>query len=212
MKALKIILALVYVILITLLFLFSCKGCQKGNSKDMENDEEETEIIDEREDSIVDEEEEPEIEEEEPIIEEQEPIEVTDSINEEDQEIIDEANDIGETGDLKITLLWDYKADMDLHVLEPSGFHIYHAKKNSPSGGHLDIDNISGGTNSAENIYWQNPPSGSYRVFVRYYSPAGPMPSDCKVVVQQLNREPKVYDLHFSRYKEDIYIPDVLVN
>lgn len=205
MKSLKIILGLVYVILIALLFLFSCKGCKKDNTN--LDDEDITETVKETPD--IDDI--PNIEENDPDIDNTDPVEVTDNISEEEQQIIDDANEIGESGDLKITLLWEYAADMDLHILEPGGFHIYHAAKQSPTGGMLDHDNIPGGPGSAENVYWVTPPAGTYRIFVRYYSSSGPLPGNCKVVVQQRDKEPRIYDLHFTQPKEDIYIPDVVV-
>lgn len=179
MKALKIILGAVYVVLIILLFLFSCKGCHKE-----EPAKEEEEVTD----TIQPQEPEPDPEPEpQPA----------------DQEIIDEADSHGEKGDLKITLLWDYQADMDLHVIEPDGTHIYFNHARSISGGYLDVDNTHGGPGAGENIYWDNPPSGIYQVYVHYYSASGPVPSECKVVVQQRGREPVVYPVQFTAPRQE---------
>ena len=44
--------------------------------------------------------------------------------------------------DLTVTLTWDGLGDVDLHIDEPSGNHIYH--KNREGDGYLDIDNTKG--------------------------------------------------------------------
>lgn len=82
----------------------------------------------------------------------------------------EEARQIGGSGDLKITLLWDYYADMDLHVKQPNNQTIYYSSpRDNATGGFLDVDNRTGGNNAAENIYWNNPPSGDYSVSLHYY-------------------------------------------
>jgi uncharacterized protein YfaP (DUF2135 family) len=81
--------------------------------------------------------------------------------------------EIGGTGDLKITLLWDFFADIDLHVTEPDGTHLYFDHKRNPiSSGFLDVDNRMGGVDAAENIFWQHAPRGRYTVRLHYFSPS----------------------------------------
>lgn len=73
-------------------------------------------------------------------------------------------------GELKATMSWGFYADMDLHAIEPSGEHLYFYHKNAAmSDGFLDRDNRNGGKNAMENIYWQNPPDGTYYFFINYY-------------------------------------------
>lgn len=73
-------------------------------------------------------------------------------------------------GELKATMSWGFYADMDLHAIEPSGEHLFFQHKNSTmSDGFLDRDNRNGGKNAMENIYWQNPPKGTYYFFINYY-------------------------------------------
>ena len=40
-----------------------------------------------------------------------------------------EAEAVGESGDLKVTLLWDFPGDIDLHVVQPNGRQIYYQHK-----------------------------------------------------------------------------------
>lgn len=46
------------------------------------------------------------------------------------------------TGDLCCRLAWDYIDDLDFHMIEPNGFHLYFMNKRqtSPNGGVLDLD------------------------------------------------------------------------
>jgi len=85
--------------------------------------------------------------------------------------IIKEAKKIGQSGDLKITLQWDFPGDIDLHVKEPSGNEIYYNNKSDRNGVQvLDVDNTRGGRGAAENAYWRNPDKGKYQVRLHYYS------------------------------------------
>jgi len=80
------------------------------------------------------------------------------------------------TGNLQVTLVWVTPGDMDLHVVTPTGNHIYWSNK-GPSAttdfGELDVDDISG--TGPENIFWDaayTPPSGNYDVCVVPYGVA----------------------------------------
>lgn len=92
------------------------------------------------------------------------------------------------TGDIQVTLLFTGDADLDLHVVDPSGFDIFFAKPLSPTGGKLDRDQIPGcdappGTR-VENVFWPQggSPSGSYQAYVLNYYGCG-------------NTEPATYQL-----------------
>jgi hypothetical protein len=81
-------------------------------------------------------------------------------------------------GDPQFTLIWDSRADLDLHVLEPplpgrEPAHIYWESRNGNQGGELDVDDVDGF--GPENVYWvqgQGPP-GEYRWYVHYYGGLG---------------------------------------
>ncbi|WP_169974188.1 YfaP family protein [Tautonia rosea] len=86
-------------------------------------------------------------------------------------------------GDPQFTLIWDTAADIDLHVVEPGGSHIYWASRQGKKGGELDVDDTDGF--GPENVYWLDPeaqhsekvkglgPSGVYHWYVHYYGPPG---------------------------------------
>jgi hypothetical protein len=78
-------------------------------------------------------------------------------------------------GTVQFSLSWENKSDLDLHVIDPSGYHIFFGNIRSPSGGELDIDrNVSllEATNKPiEHIVWpeDSGPEGDYRVAVHLY-------------------------------------------
>jgi hypothetical protein len=102
-------------------------------------------------------------------------------------------------GDPQFTLLWDSKADIDIHVIEPGGKEIFWNDPKGRQGGELDVDNVEGF--GPENIYWlhQNAdgskdlgpgPPGEYRWFVHYYGGNGGVaaPTRWKVRVKHEGR------------------------
>jgi hypothetical protein len=82
------------------------------------------------------------------------------------------------TGDVQVTLSWDADSDTDLHVVAPGGDEIYYARRQSSSGGELDLDSNAGCTIDGirnENITWPvgRAPRGQYIVRVDYWSACG---------------------------------------
>lgn len=75
--------------------------------------------------------------------------------------------------DVRVSLVWDNRNDLDLHVTTPSGEVIFFSHKQSACGGVLDVDrNVRGETDTpVENVRWARgtAPAGSYRVKVRNY-------------------------------------------
>jgi len=75
-------------------------------------------------------------------------------------------------GAVQISLMWDNWNDLDLHVITPSGEHVYHDNRKSSCGGELDIDMNFKPTSKSpvENIVWtRTPPPGVYRIGVSHY-------------------------------------------
>ncbi len=75
--------------------------------------------------------------------------------------------------DIRASLLWNNRNDLDLHVIPPSGEKVYFGHKRSACGGWLDVDrNVMGDTDKpVENVQWSRgtAPKGRYRVRVNNY-------------------------------------------
>ena len=122
-------------------------------------------------------------------------------------DVVRTAEKVGNNGTLKVTLLWNFEGDIDLHVKQPNNKEIYYDHKNDAStGGALDVDNQNGGNGSAENIYWARPPKGEYTIQLVYYQQSkstGVVGSGiCKVVVFQEGKAPQTYTTEMSEVKE----------
>jgi hypothetical protein len=79
------------------------------------------------------------------------------------------------SGDVRISLMWNNRNDLDLHVVDPNGEEINYQHRRSRSGGVLDIDMNAGAPLRApavENVFWpvNGAPRGTYKVYVNFYS------------------------------------------
>jgi Ca-activated chloride channel family protein len=76
-------------------------------------------------------------------------------------------------GDIRISLMWNNRNDLDLHVVTPMGEEINFNNPRDSYGGFLDADrNLYGETLKAvENIFWPDnaAPRGNYRVYIQNY-------------------------------------------
>ncbi len=77
------------------------------------------------------------------------------------------------TGEITVSMLWSTADDLDLHVITPSGAEIYFSNKTA-DGGTLDVDRQASSSNIVaspiENIYFDSPQAGTYKVFIVNYS------------------------------------------
>ena len=75
--------------------------------------------------------------------------------------------------DIRVSLLWNTRDDLDLHVIAPSGEEISYSHKQSRCGGTLDVDrNVRGeDPKPVENVRWMRgqAPSGRYQVIVQNF-------------------------------------------
>ncbi len=89
---------------------------------------------------------------------------------------VERAGGLYEGVDIRVSLIWHNTNDLDLHVITPSGFHIYYPSENkkAPCGGFLDVDmNVHGETTKpVENIRWEKGRArkGHYKVYVQNYA------------------------------------------
>lgn len=90
---------------------------------------------------------------------------------------VEGAGGMYENVDIRASLMWNNRNDLDLHIMTPGGFHIFYAQKRAPCGGFLDVDmNVTGETTKpVENIRWEKSkaPEGHYQVSVQCYATHG---------------------------------------
>jgi hypothetical protein len=89
-----------------------------------------------------------------------------------------DAEKVVEGGDITVTLTWGHATDVDLHVFEPNGNHVYYSSKQGTYG-RLDVDNQDG--YGPEHYYSEQNATGQYIIAVNYFS--GLVPETAYVVI-----------------------------
>ncbi len=102
------------------------------------------------------------------------------------------------TGDVQVSLSWSTAADVDLHVVDPSGAEIYFAQPQAQSGGVLDLDSNAGcaaDETRNENVTWPvgGAPVGTYRVLVDYWSNCEVAETPYVVTVRLKGQSPQTF-------------------
>ncbi|MGH7789295.1 MAG: YfaP family protein [Candidatus Binatia bacterium] len=105
-----------------------------------------------------------------------------------------EVTEVG-IGDLQISVSWDSVADVDLHVIEPSGEEVYFANTPSMSGGRLDLDARCFSDIGNENISWpvDQAPSGHYVVRAAYFKSCEAAETNYVVTVRRRNQPAETF-------------------
>ncbi len=86
------------------------------------------------------------------------------------------------SGPLTVTMSWGGQPDVDLHIYEPSGQHVYYAAPHGTSG-YLDYDDISGfGPEHYYVVDCDRLLTGQYRVALNYFRGSGP--ETARVLIQ----------------------------
>ncbi|MBL8021750.1 MAG: hypothetical protein JNM27_18905 [Leptospirales bacterium] len=99
--------------------------------------------------------------------------------------------------DVRASLIWNNRNDLDLHVICPSREEIFYGHKQSVCGGWLDVDmNVQGETTKpVENVRWSRgtAPHGRYKVIVQNFRfHDSPAPTDYRVEIE-VNGEVKQF-------------------
>lgn len=79
-----------------------------------------------------------------------------------------------ENNEIRCSLIWENRTDLDLHCITPSGAHMYFGTKRA-NNGWLDVDMNAGGRTSdtpVENIRWNtgDAPNGHYKFYVNNFN------------------------------------------
>lgn len=88
---------------------------------------------------------------------------------------------VASSGIITVTLTWGTEPDVDLHVFEPNGTHVYYANLFGPSG-YLDVDDVTSFGPEHYFISCNTLETGQYAVGINYYS--GGAPENALVQVQ----------------------------
>ena len=87
---------------------------------------------------------------------------------------VEAAGGLYEGVDIRASLIWNNRNDLDLHIITPKKEEIYYAHKRSNCGGWLDVDmNVRGETTKpVENVRWKKGEAkpGQYSVIVQNYA------------------------------------------
>lgn len=87
---------------------------------------------------------------------------------------VEEAGGRYENNEIRASLIWDGRTDLDLHCVTPYGEHIMYSNKNGNCGGFLDLDMNGLDRNSdtpVENMRWKlDAPQGRYKFYVHNFS------------------------------------------
>jgi hypothetical protein len=86
-------------------------------------------------------------------------------------------------GDLQATLTWNTTADIDLHLIEPNGAHLFYLFRNGTTA-ILDFDDLNGF--GPENIFVGagGAAAGTYQIYIVHYGGAAPTTSTISVTLR----------------------------
>lgn len=107
------------------------------------------------------------------------------------------------SGDVQVSVAWNSKADLDLHVVDPMGYEVYWGARSSQSGGELDLDsNAACGTDQPrnENTVWPigQAPTGPYTVRLDHWDACGAEQTDWVATIWVKGRDPQVFSGTFT--------------
>lgn len=99
---------------------------------------------------------------------------------------------LGQSGIITVTLTWGDQPDVDLHVFEPVGAHVYYANRQGVIG-FLDVDDVTSfGPEhyfaSCTNLTQSPNGLGTYRVGVNYFRGTGPETAHVNIKVPGTDR------------------------
>lgn len=100
------------------------------------------------------------------------------------------------TGDLQVTLTWNTATDIDLHVIEPNGNHVFYAVRQGATS-RLDVDDTNGF--GPENIFVGagGAAAGVYQFYIVHFS--GSIPTTSTIAFNLRPGTPSAQTLLFSR-------------
>ena len=95
-------------------------------------------------------------------------------------------------GVITITLTWGDEPDVDLHVFEPDGTHVFYAAKNGISG-FLDVDDVTSYGPEHYFVSCATLRAGIYTIGVNYYNGSAPETANVQIQAGLLSRNFSVH-------------------
>jgi hypothetical protein len=86
------------------------------------------------------------------------------------------------SGALRTTLTWNTTADIDLHVIEPSGAHVFYASRSGPTST-LDVDDVNGFGPENNFVATGRAVAGTYQIYIDHFAGASPTTSTITVTI-----------------------------
>lgn len=130
------------------------------------------------------------------------------------RERVTKAGGIYDNVDIRASLVWHNRNDLDLHMTTPAGEEIYFGKKQSSCGGKLDVDrNVRGETTQpVENIRWEKGRAkpGRYTVSVNTFAFHGFSQGETPFKVEVVNGpEVKYYEMKAAAKGETVDVCNI---
>ena len=94
---------------------------------------------------------------------------------------------VAQDGIITVTLRWGDQPDVDLHVYEPNGMHVYYQSLVGVSG-YLELDVVTGSGPEHYYVACGSVEEGVYSVGVNYYNGTGPETASVQIVAGNLVR------------------------
>lgn len=110
---------------------------------------------------------------------------------------ISQPTQTAETGIITVTLEWGSQPDVDLHIYEPNGTHVYWANSYGPSG-YIDVDDTNGYGPEHYYVSCEKLQEGPYNVGVNYYWGYGPETARIQVSAGDIVRS---YTTYLPQYR-----------
>ena len=113
------------------------------------------------------------------------------------------------TGKLQIILAWEDRNDLDLHVLCPDGGELSYNSRQA-CGGELDVDANgdarTAGASPVENVYFQEPGPGTYRVVVDPYAMRVAVDSPFRITIRREGEPDRVITgtAHNGEHRQEV--------
>lgn len=123
----------------------------------------------------------------------------------------------GLRGDITVNLAWNTTDDLDLMIIDPCNNQVYYKNRHqtcSDGKGFLDLDananEDSLTTAPQENIYWENPSVGAYKVMVYFYKKRNNQSVPFKITMILKNKR-KVIDSLIINQKDYYFIDTIVI-